>query len=96
MSIHNEKRVFIQCVCLAGKIGASELAELFQNLGHPLTYERLVDIMKQYDIDHSGQIEFGEFLRMFQKDLLDLREILDYIRADPHEKQAPTVRTAQC
>lgn len=73
-----------------GKIGASELAELFQNLGHPLTYERLVDIMKQYDVDHSGQIEFGEFLRMFQKDLLDLREILDYIRADPHEKQAPT------
>ena len=70
----------------AGKIGASELAELFQNLGHPLTYERLVEVMRTYDVDHSGEIEFGEFLRMFQTDLLDLQEVLDYIRLDPAEK----------
>lgn len=25
-----------------------------------MTYEKLVEIMRKYDVDHSGQIEFGE------------------------------------
>ena len=77
-----------------GKIGASELAELFQNLGHPLTYERLVEIMRKYDVDHSGQIEFGEFLRMFQTELLDLQEVMDYIMGDAREREASSSRAA--
>ena len=59
----------------AGKIGATQIAQLFEHLGHPLTYEKLVEIMAQYDVDHSGQIEFGEFLRMFRNQLLDLSEV---------------------
>lgn len=76
------------CAPAAGRVGASELADLFQNLGHPLTYERLVEIMRKYDIDHSGEIEFGEFLRMFQTELLDLQEVLDYILGDAPEQEA--------
>ena len=80
----------------AGKIGASELAELFQNLGHPLTYERLVEIMRHYDLDHSGQIEFGEFLRMFQTELLDLQELLQYIHGDSTQLSASTHPPTVC
>ncbi|KAK9800235.1 hypothetical protein WJX73_003462 [Symbiochloris irregularis] len=68
-----------------GKIGAAELNQLFQDLKHPVTYEKLVSIMKQYDVDHSGEIEFGEFLRMFQTELLDLQEVLTYIQGEHPE-----------
>ena len=59
----------------AGKIGATQIAQLFEHLGHPLTYERLVEIMAQTDKQHKGKIEFGDFLRMFRSDLLDLKEV---------------------
>ena len=72
----------------AGKIGASELAELFRNLGHAMTYEHLVEVMKNYDVDRSGQIEFGEFLRMFQTELLDLQEVMDYMAGDSDAHRA--------
>ena len=39
--------------------------------------------MEQYDIDGNGQINFQQFLRMFRGDLLDLKEILDYIGMNP-------------
>ncbi len=38
----------------AGSIGAGQLAQLFQNLGNPLPYDRLVKIMSDYDVDKKG------------------------------------------
>jgi hypothetical protein len=46
--------------------GATELSQLFRNLGAPLSYEKVADVFMRYDKDESGQIEFGEFLLMFQ------------------------------
>eukprot|EP01024_Parvocaulis_polyphysoides_P061484 TRINITY_DN6811_c0_g5_i1.p1 TRINITY_DN6811_c0_g5~~TRINITY_DN6811_c0_g5_i1.p1 ORF type:complete len:409 (+),score=55.72 TRINITY_DN6811_c0_g5_i1:62-1288(+) len=68
-----------------GKLGATELARLFQNLGEPLTYEELVKVMMKYDKDESGQIEFEEFLRMFRDKALKLDDMLDYIKMVPKQ-----------
>eukprot|EP01023_Acetabularia_acetabulum_P044590 TRINITY_DN4480_c2_g2_i1.p1 TRINITY_DN4480_c2_g2~~TRINITY_DN4480_c2_g2_i1.p1 ORF type:complete len:313 (+),score=83.12 TRINITY_DN4480_c2_g2_i1:151-1089(+) len=68
-----------------GKLGATELARLFQNLGEPLTYEELLKIMTKYDKDESGQIEFEEFLRMFRDKALKLDDMLEYIKMVPKE-----------
>ncbi len=38
----------------------------------PVRYEKLVSVMEKYDVDQSGVIDFGEFLRMFRNELLDL------------------------
>lgn len=69
-----------------GTISATEIAQLFQNLGTPLSYDKLVKMMATYDVDKSGQIDFYEFLRMFRDELLDLKEILDYIKMQPTQK----------
>lgn len=66
-----------------GRISATELAQLFESLGTPLSYDRLVKVMAKYDLDNNNQIDFYEFLRMFRDDLLDLKEILDYIKMQP-------------
>ena len=34
---------------------ASQLAQLFSNLGNPLPYDRLSAIMQEYDVSKSGQ-----------------------------------------
>lgn len=36
---------------------------MFSQLGNPMSFEKLVGIMQEFDLDESGQIEFGEFLR---------------------------------
>lgn len=64
-----------------GSISATELYQLFQKLGHPITYDKLVKVMEQYDVDQSGVIDFGEFLRMFRGELLDLNDIVSYIKS---------------
>ena len=46
--------VVIMCHLCAGSIGAGQLAQLFQNLGNPLPYDRLVKIMSEYDTDKKG------------------------------------------
>lgn len=46
--------------------GATELSQLFKTLGAPMSYEKVADVFMRYDKDESGQIEFGEFLLMFQ------------------------------
>lgn len=43
-----------------GTIGATELAQLFKNLGTPLSLERVAEVFMKYDKDQSGQIDFGE------------------------------------
>lgn len=70
-----------------GTLAASELAEVLQELGQPLSYEKLVDVMQKYDVDASGQIDFNEFLLMFRDRLLDLNEALSYALRTP---QSPT------
>lgn len=69
-----------------GTISATEIAQLFESLGTPLSYDKLVRMMATYDVDKSGQIDFYEFLRMFRDELLDLKEILDYIKMQPTQK----------
>jgi EF-hand domain pair len=70
-------------VVVAGVISATELTELMENLGHKMTYAKLTKIMSDFDKDHNGSIEFWEFMRMFRNQLLDLQEILDYIKMNP-------------
>lgn len=47
------------------RAGASELQALFEILGQPVSYQKLFNIMEQYDVDESGQLDFGEFLKMY-------------------------------
>ena len=55
-------------------LGATELMQLMKELGNTVSYEKLVEIMQQYDKDESGQIEFGEFLLLFRDHMLGGRE----------------------
>lgn len=78
-------------------ISATELTELMENLGQKMTYDKLTKIMAGFDKDHNGSIEFWEFMRMFRSQLLDLQEILDYIKLNPSADTAaaavaPSVR----
>ena len=38
-----------------------------------------LQVMDEYDKNHQGQIDFGDFLRMFRHKLLDLQEIMKYM-----------------
>ena len=57
-----------------GTLGPTEVADLMRGLGRPLSYEDLCALMKDFDLDASGQIEFGEFLRMCRS-FLSLDEV---------------------
>jgi hypothetical protein len=39
-----------------GTLGATELARLFAEMGNPMSFEKLVAIMQDYDKDQSGQV----------------------------------------
>ncbi|KAI3431308.1 hypothetical protein D9Q98_004367 [Chlorella vulgaris] len=71
-----------------GTISATELFQLFQQLGNPVSYEKLVKIFEAYDVDASGVIDFPEFLRMFRHQLLDLQAIMAYIKQRTEESDA--------
>ncbi|KAL4440573.1 hypothetical protein ABPG75_003574 [Micractinium tetrahymenae] len=71
-----------------GTISATELFQLFEKIGHPITYEKLVAVMEEYDVNQSGVLDFGEFLRMFRKELLDLKDIVAYIKKRTASKAA--------
>eukprot|EP00879_Flechtneria_rotunda_P022339 GHRR01023569.1.p1 GENE.GHRR01023569.1~~GHRR01023569.1.p1 ORF type:complete len:266 (+),score=106.46 GHRR01023569.1:308-1105(+) len=73
-----------------GSIGATELAQLFKDLGTPLSLEKVAEVFMAYDKDQSGQIDFGEFLAMFQDKLLDLRKVQAWLASQPEESWAPT------
>ncbi|XP_010908206.1 probable calcium-binding protein CML15 [Elaeis guineensis] len=45
-----------------GKISSSELAAIFQSLGHPVTDEELERMMGEADTDGDGFISFDEFV----------------------------------
>eukprot|EP00884_Botryococcus_braunii_P007605 jgi/Botrbrau1/16846/Bobra.150_2s0068.1 len=59
-----------------GTLGAGEIAQLFKELGQPLSPTKLFKIMEEYDGDGTGQIMFPDFLNMFRGELLDLQDIL--------------------
>ncbi|KAG2485016.1 hypothetical protein HYH03_016219 [Edaphochlamys debaryana] len=71
-----------------GTIGATELGQLFAQLGTPLTPEKLVDLMQMYDKDESGQIEFDEFLLMFRNHALDIKAMNAYMLDNPNASAA--------
>ncbi|KAF6258804.1 hypothetical protein COO60DRAFT_1701175 [Scenedesmus sp. NREL 46B-D3] len=71
-----------------GSIGATELSQLFKNLGTPLSLERVAEVFMRYDKDESGQIEFGEFLSMFQDQLLDLKKVQAWLASRGEEAWA--------
>ena len=52
-----------------GRLGPTELADLMAGLGRPLDYDGLVRLMRDFDVDASGQLEFGEFLRLCRSHL---------------------------
>mmetsp|Transcript_32043 Transcript_32043/g.82062 ORF Transcript_32043/g.82062 Transcript_32043/m.82062 type:complete len:374 (-) Transcript_32043:164-1285(-) len=66
-----------------GTLGATELAELFDALGSPMSYMQLFRVMEKYDKDGNGQIDFNEFLRMFRDSLIDLQQLMDYVKLNP-------------
>eukprot|EP00878_Enallax_costatus_P006243 GHUV01006546.1.p1 GENE.GHUV01006546.1~~GHUV01006546.1.p1 ORF type:complete len:282 (+),score=101.97 GHUV01006546.1:468-1313(+) len=72
-----------------GTIGATELAQLFKNLGTPLSLERVAEVFMKYDKDQSGQIDFGEFLAMFQDKLLDLQKVQSWLASRPGDAWQP-------
>ena len=37
-----------------GTVGATELYHLFQKMGNPISYEKLVKVFDKYDADGSG------------------------------------------
>jgi Ca2+-binding EF-hand superfamily protein len=67
-----------------GRLGPTELAELMRGLGRPLAYDDLVRLMRDFDADASGQLEFGEWLRLCRS-FLSLDEVLAYMRLAPTE-----------
>eukprot|EP00193_Tetraselmis_chui_P016741 CAMPEP_0177790450 /NCGR_PEP_ID=MMETSP0491_2-20121128/23361_1 /TAXON_ID=63592 /ORGANISM="Tetraselmis chuii, Strain PLY429" /LENGTH=345 /DNA_ID=CAMNT_0019312525 /DNA_START=198 /DNA_END=1237 /DNA_ORIENTATION=- len=60
-----------------------ELAELFDKLGSPMSYMQLFRVMEKYDKDGNGQIDFNEFLRMFRDQLIELTQLMDYVKLNP-------------
>jgi len=66
-----------------GTIAAMEIGQLLAQMGDPVSFEKLADIMQQYDKDESGQIEFPEFLQMFRKQLLDVKAVSRYLTNRP-------------
>lgn len=45
-------------------------------------------MFSKYDADHSGQIEFNEFLVLFKERLQDLQKTLRFISLKPAKSQA--------
>ncbi|KAK9831857.1 hypothetical protein WJX81_002485 [Elliptochloris bilobata] len=57
------------------------LEQLFERLGQPLDAEQLAVLRERFDVagrDH--RVTFSEFLAMFRAELLDLREIMGFLR----------------
>ena len=57
-----------------GFIKTDELATLLRTLGHNPTKEELDELIKQYDIDNSGTIDFNEFIVLMNNKLKEQQE----------------------
>ena len=57
-----------------GFIKTEELATLMRTLGHNPTNEELDELIKQYDVDNSGTIDFDEFIILMNNKLKEQQE----------------------
>jgi len=62
-----------------GSLGASEVKQLFTDLGQKLSDQKLFDIMEKFDEEGKGQLGFNEFLDLFRAELLEAQEVVAYI-----------------
>ena len=46
-----------------------------------------MQVMDQFGKNHNGQIDFGDFLRMFRHKLLDLQDLMKYMSLKPPREQ---------
>lgn len=47
----------------SGSISSQELSTAMKSLGYDLTQQQISTILNHVDADHSGQIDFNEFLK---------------------------------
>ena len=57
-----------------GGIDQTELGKLLIDLGHNLTASEISELLKAADTDHSGQIEFLEFVQLYSHVLIFEKE----------------------
>ena len=51
----------------SGAIATKEIGNLYRSLGLAPTDAEINDIIDELDLDHSGTIEFNEFVKIFEK-----------------------------
>lgn len=72
-----------------GTLGAAEVQHFFQKIGQPLAGpQELHELFSKYDTNHSGQLEFNEFLELFKDKLKDLQKVLQFISLKPTKSRA--------
>jgi len=54
-----------------GSIGAEEIFQFFEDIGNGITYEQVMEIIKNTDYDGSGTLDFDEFICVMEKINLD-------------------------
>ncbi|XP_035910142.1 troponin C, isoallergen Bla g 6.0101-like [Anopheles stephensi] len=65
-------------------ISVEVVGTILELLGHTLTEEELTEVMEEYDVDESGQIEFDEFLEL-ASNFVEPEEDYDALRAELRE-----------
>lgn len=66
-----------------GCLDQEEMTAVLQQLGRQVTPEDVQAVMESADLDNNSVIDFNEFLRLFQTQLLDLPRLLRYIKMRP-------------
>lgn len=69
-----------------GTLSPTELYQFFDKVESPLgDYKEICDLMSRFDLNHDGQIDFSEFLRLcrFEEALPDLTDMVQYAAATP-------------
>ncbi|DBA99677.1 TPA: hypothetical protein ACH3X3_012233 [Trebouxia sp. C0006] len=72
-----------------GTLGAAEVQHFFQKIGQPFSGpQELHQLFSKYDTNHSGQLEFNEFLVLFKDKLQDLQKVLEFISLKPAKSKS--------
>ena len=69
-----------------GEIGLDELEEMLLSLGLAQNIEEVKNLMGTVDEDHSGKIQFEEFLQMIQDDNKENADIVSFFKELAIEK----------
>ncbi|XP_052897800.1 troponin C, isoallergen Bla g 6.0101-like [Anopheles moucheti] len=67
-----------------GSISVEVVGTILELLGQTLSEEELTEVMEEYDVDESGQIEFDEFLEL-ASNFVEPEEDYDVLRAELRE-----------